>query len=130
MLNNQKSPFKQKFRFFFTSHRYFCFILLISCFFSLQIFSWISNVLVNYRFASIFSLLFAYSPFVSLQIFAVSLRCETSGIRNFFASKRNEIFAPISIFLLKQKMRAHPTPNAIYVTLPFIRRPQVQIRAA
>ena len=45
----------------------------------------------------------------TLQILSFLLRCETSKIMPFFAFKRNEIFASISIFASEAKMRAHPT---------------------
>jgi hypothetical protein len=63
-------------------------ILLIHHSFWLQMFSWLSNVSGHFRFATIFSLI--YRSF-SLQILAVSLRCEASEMIPFFSfqAKRN-----------------------------------------
>jgi hypothetical protein len=60
--------------------RFFRYLVLISRSFLLQIFSWLSNFAVLFRFASIFSLHFAYFELVFASDFAVSLRCKTSEI--------------------------------------------------
>ncbi len=88
------SPF---FRFF----RFFHFLTLFFGFFRL--------IFVSLRF---FRLIFAYFTFV----FASDFWCFASkwimwNQAFFFASKRNEIFASISNFASKAKVRAHPSPE-------------------
>jgi hypothetical protein len=65
---------------------------------------------LNFRFASIFSLNFRlfYLPFCfRFLVFRIEVNNVKSGF--FFASKRNEIFASISNFASKAKVRAHPS---------------------
>jgi hypothetical protein len=71
-------------------------------------------------------------PSFSLQIFGVSHRSESCEIRFFFTSKRNEIFASISIFASEAKMKAHPTTDqnassfgkyCIYCQTPIFQHP-------
>jgi hypothetical protein len=68
--------------------------------------------LLNFRFASIFSLNFRlfYLRFrFRFLVFRIEVNHVKSGF--FFASKRNEIFASISKFASEAKVRAHPNPD-------------------
>ncbi len=101
---------KQFFLFFFVSLRFFRYIVLVSRSFSLQIFSWLSNFFGSFSFRFDFFASFCFiSRSFSLQFFAVSLRCETSEIMPFFASKRNENFASVSIFASEAKRKGGRT---------------------
>jgi hypothetical protein len=67
-----------------------------------------------FTFFHIFSLFFAFFRFFSLFslffiFFAFFHRSESCEIRLFFALKRNKIFASISNFASKAKVRAHPS---------------------
>jgi hypothetical protein len=120
----KNSHLKKKIRFFFVSLRFFRFILLISVCFRFRFFlgqAIFRFIFISLRFFRFFSLI---SRSFSLQIFAVSLRCETSEVMLFFASKRKEIFASISIFASEAKTRAHPSrldknSGTLYSIIPF-----------
>jgi hypothetical protein len=65
---------------------------------------------LNFRFASIFSLDFRLF-YIRFRFRFLVFRIEVNHVKSgfFFASKRNEIFASISNFASKAKVRAHPS---------------------
>ncbi len=67
-----------------------------------------ATILTPLRSHFLLLLIFAYFTFVFASDFGVSHRSESCEIRLFFASKRNKIFASISNFASKAKVRAHP----------------------
>ncbi len=79
----------------------FRFILLISVLFRFRFF--LDQTIFRFIFVPLrfFRFFLHISHSFSLQILAVSLRCETSEIMLFFASERNKIFPSISILRME-----------------------------
>ncbi len=98
-----------KFKYIFSLFSlFFTFFRFFSLFFSL--FS------LNFHFTSIFSLNFRlfYLRFrFRFLVFHIKVNHVKSGF--FFASKRNEIFAPISNFASEAKVRAHPNRGCLEI---------------
>ncbi len=116
MLNNvhyknkrKNSTLKKKFGSFSFSFDFFASFCLFPSVFASDFF-FVKQFFGSFSFHFDF---FAILRSFSLQIFAVSLRCETSEIMLFFAANRNEIFVSITIFATDAKMRAYPTSRAL-----------------
>ncbi len=87
--------------------RFFSFFHFFSLFFAF--FAFFHFFLLNFRFASIFSLNFCLF-YLRLRFRFLVFRIEVNHVKSgfFFASKRNKIFASISNFASEAKVRAHP----------------------
>ncbi len=108
-----EAKFKCIFSLFFAFFAFFCFKFFALLWFSNFCFGWKKSILsifsFHFRFASIFSLNFRlfYLRFrLRFLVFCIEVNHVKSGF--FFASKQNEIFASISNFVSKAKVRAHP----------------------
>jgi hypothetical protein len=100
---SKRNKAKQNSSLFFSFFRFFHFF---------HFFRFFSFFLLNFRFASIFSINFRIF-YLCFRFRFLVFRIEVNHVKSgfFFASKRSEIFASISNFALEAKVRAHPKMN-------------------